>query len=96
MTFTHNSTGAPIKRLEIHLGDGIDDKPREVPLGQPLTNIRRQEKRLLAITCDEALAHRDMVLSPPDDTPDLRDSLRQHHQCAGLRRTRVAARASPR
>jgi hypothetical protein len=40
-----------------------------MPLGQPLTDIGRHQERLLAIARDEALAHRDMVLNPPDDTP---------------------------
>jgi hypothetical protein len=62
-----------IKRLEIHLADGVDDKPREVPLRQPLANIGRHQKRLLAITRDKALAHHEMVLNPPDD-PAICDS----------------------
>jgi hypothetical protein len=32
-----------IERLEIHLRDGIDDKPREVPLRQPLTDVGRHQ-----------------------------------------------------
>src|SRR5918999_1954700 len=58
-----------IKPVEVHLADGVDHKPRQVPLGQPLTDIGRHQERLLAITRDEALAHREMVLNPPDDTP---------------------------
>jgi hypothetical protein len=35
---------------------------------QPLADIRRHEKRLLAVTRDEALSHTGIVLNPPDDT----------------------------
>jgi hypothetical protein len=55
-----------IKRVEIHLRDRVDHKPREVPLGQPVANIRRQEKRLLAIRRKEVLAHHQIVLTRPD------------------------------
>jgi hypothetical protein len=36
---------------------------------------RRHQKRLITITRDKALSHHQMVLNPPDSTPDLRDSL---------------------
>ena len=39
-----------------------------MPRRQPLTDIRRHQKRLLAITRDKALAHHQMVLNPPDAT----------------------------
>jgi len=58
-----------VERLKLHRGDGVNDKPREMALGQPLADIRRHQKRLLAITRDEALAHPEIVLNPPDDTP---------------------------
>jgi hypothetical protein len=64
-----------IERVEVHLADGVDDKPREMPRREPLADVGRHQKRLLAITRDEALAHPEMVLNPPDDTADLRDSL---------------------
>jgi hypothetical protein len=57
-----------IERLEIHLLDGLDHKPREMPFRQPLAHIRRHQKRLLAITSDEALSHHGIVLNPPDVT----------------------------
>ena len=63
-----------VKRRQIHLLDGIDDEPREVTLRQPLADIRRHQKHLLAITRDEVLPHHRIVLNPPDSTP-LRDSL---------------------
>jgi hypothetical protein len=58
-----------IERLQIHLGHGVDHKPGEVPRRQPLAHVGRQQERLLAITRDKALAHREMVLNPPGDTP---------------------------
>jgi hypothetical protein len=39
-----------------------------MPLRQPIAHIRRHQERLLTITRDKALAHRKMVLNPPDDT----------------------------
>jgi len=64
-----------IERLQLHLRDGVDDKPRQMVLRQPLPDIGRHQKRLITITRDEALSHHQMVLNPPDSTPDLRDSL---------------------
>jgi hypothetical protein len=58
-----------IERLEIHLRHRVDNKPREVPWRQPLADVGRHQKRLLAITRDKALAHHQMVLNAPDDTP---------------------------
>jgi hypothetical protein len=52
-----------IERPEIHLRDRVDDKPRQMPRRQPLTDVRRHQKRLLAITRDKALAHHQMVLT---------------------------------
>jgi hypothetical protein len=46
-----------IERLQIHLGHGVDHKPREMPLGQPVTDVGRQQKRLLAVTTDEVMRH---------------------------------------
>jgi hypothetical protein len=43
-----------------HRGDGLH------ALGY---DVGRHQKRLLAITRDKALAHHEMVLNPPDDTP---------------------------
>jgi hypothetical protein len=64
----------PHRTLQIHLTDGADDKPRQMPRRQPLAHVGRHHKRLLAITHDKALSHREMVLNPPDGTPDIRDS----------------------
>jgi hypothetical protein len=58
-----------IERLKVHLSDRVDDKPRQMPRRQPLTDVGRHQKRLLAITSNKALAHHEMVLNPPDDTP---------------------------
>ena len=64
-----------VERVEVHLGDGVDDKPRQVTCRQPLVDIGRHQKRLLAVTRNEALSHLRMVLNPPDST-DLCDSLK--------------------
>jgi hypothetical protein len=56
-----------VEGFEVHLADGVDDKPRKVPRRQPLTDIGRHQKRLLAITRDKALAHHEIVLNRPDD-----------------------------
>jgi hypothetical protein len=40
-----------------------------MPRRQPPAHIGRHQKRLLAITRDKALAHHEIVLNPPDDTP---------------------------
>jgi hypothetical protein len=57
-----------VERGQIHLVNGGDDKPRQVILRQPLADIGRHQKRLLAITHDEALSHPRIVLNPPDGT----------------------------
>ena len=44
-------------------------KPREVALRQPLTHVGRHQKRLLAITRDEALAHHRNRLKPAGRHP---------------------------
>jgi hypothetical protein len=46
-----------VERRQIKLGDGVDHKPRQMPLGQPVTDVGRQQKRLLAVTTDEVLRH---------------------------------------
>lgn len=51
---------------QVHLANGVNDKPRQVLLRQPVAHVRRHQKRLIAITRDEALPHPDMVLTPPD------------------------------
>jgi hypothetical protein len=40
--------------------DHLDDKARQMPLGQPLVNRRRQKKRRLAINVPE-IAHRQQA-----------------------------------
>jgi len=52
-----------IERLQIHLGDSVDHEPGEVPRRQPLADVGWHQERLLAITRDKALAHREMVLT---------------------------------
>ena len=48
--------------------DDIDHEPCEVILRQPLTQARRQQQLLLAITRDEVLRHPRIVLNSPDTT----------------------------
>ena len=70
----------PIGRVEpaqVKRGDGVDHEPREVPLGQPLAQARRQQQLLLAITRDEVLRHPGMVLTAPDGPPFTQQPPRQ-------------------
>jgi hypothetical protein len=53
-----------MERLEIHLLDRRQHKPRQMPIRQPVTHVRRHQKRLLTITRDEALSHHEIVLNP--------------------------------
>ena len=46
-----------VKRVEVHLLNRADHKPRQVILRQPLAHVGRHQKRLLAITRDKALSH---------------------------------------
>jgi hypothetical protein len=62
----------PISRIEhgqIKLRHGIDHEPREVILGQPLAQARRQQQLLLAITRQEVLRHAGILLIAPDRPP---------------------------
>ena len=54
------------ERSQIELADRVDHKPREVILSQPLTQARRQQQLLLAITRQEVLRHPGIVLNRPD------------------------------
>jgi hypothetical protein len=58
-----------VERRQIHRLDRLDHEPRQVILGQPLPQRRRQQQLLVAITAKEVLRHPKMVLTPPDDTP---------------------------
>jgi hypothetical protein len=57
---------AGVERRQIKLRHSIDHEPREVVFGQPLTQARRQQQLLVAITCDEVLRHPGMVLTVAD------------------------------
>jgi hypothetical protein len=46
-----------IERGQIELGDRLDHEPRQVALGQPLANVRRQQQLLLAIAPHKVLRH---------------------------------------
>ena len=63
-----------IERVEIHLVDRVDHKPRQVIRRKPIPNIWRQQKPLLTHAFDEVLRHDRMVLIAADGTP-LRDSV---------------------
>ncbi len=64
-----------VERAQIELRDGVDDEPGEMPLGQPLTQARRQQQLLLTITTEEVLRHPGIVLAAADGP--LRNSLRE-------------------
>src|SRR5215207_4660022 len=73
------------ERRQIHLGHGVDHKPRQVVARQPLPHVRRQQKPLLTATLDEVLRHAGMLPARPDG-PRLCDSLDE---------TRAPSRARP-
>ena len=52
-----------VERLQIQRRDGVDDEPREMTLGQPLAQARRQQQLLITITREEVLRHPGMVLT---------------------------------
>ena len=54
------------ERGQIELADRVDHEPREVVLGQPLAQARRQQQLLLAITREEVLRHTGIVLIRSD------------------------------
>jgi hypothetical protein len=68
------------ERREIKLVDGIEHEPRQVIGRQPITQARRQQQLLLAITPQEVLRHPHIVLTGSDistgKAPGLRDSLK--------------------
>jgi hypothetical protein len=55
-----------VERPQIERRDGVDDKPHEVPVGQPLTQARRQQQLLIAVAREEVLRHRSIVLTSAD------------------------------
>jgi hypothetical protein len=57
-----------IERVEIHVRDRVDHKPRQVIGRQPLPHVRRQQKPLLTPTFDEVLRHAEMLLTPAGRT----------------------------
>ena len=63
-----------IERRQIHVGHGVDHKPRQMIGGQPLPHIRRQQKALLTPAFYEVLRHTGIPLTGADGPP-LRDSL---------------------
>jgi hypothetical protein len=53
------------ERGQIQLPDRIDHKPRQVIVGQPLAQARRQQQLLLAVTRQKVLRHAQIVLIAP-------------------------------
>ena len=60
------STIRSVKRGQIKLLDGAQDRPHNVILGHPVQQRRRQQQRLTTITTNEFLGHTGIVLRPPD------------------------------
>jgi hypothetical protein len=56
-----SSTG--VERREIHVFDSVDNEPRKVASRQPLADVGRHQKHLLALTRDEVLAHVAILLT---------------------------------
>jgi hypothetical protein len=56
-------TMSGVERVEVHLLNRADHKPREMVLRQPPPHVGRHQKRLLAITHDKALGHARIVLN---------------------------------
>jgi hypothetical protein len=66
-----------VERGEIHLLDGVEHEPCQMPLGQPFTQARRQQPFLIAVARQDVLAHRmtpadrrrhHIAVSAPDST----------------------------
>jgi hypothetical protein len=55
-----------VERPQIERRDGVDDTPHAVPVGQPLTQARRQQQLLIAVARQEVLRHCGIVLSSAD------------------------------
>jgi hypothetical protein len=53
-----------IERGEIHLLDGIHDRPHQVIPRQPVPQIRKHQKRLIPLTLNEILGHTRSLISP--------------------------------
>jgi hypothetical protein len=76
-----------IERAEIHLRDRVDHKPREVPLGQPVTDVGRQQKCLVPIARQEVLAHAGILLTAPDSPPLCNSHHAERQSCRGPSKT---------
>jgi hypothetical protein len=81
-----------IERRQIHRLDGVDDKPRQMALGQPLPQRRRQQQLLVPIAAKKVLRHPEMVLTPPDDTRFTQQPPRK--ATVGFARMRACERSS--
>ena len=57
------------ERRQVHLGHGVDHKPRQVIGRQPLPHVRRQQEALLTATFNEVLGHAGIPLTGTDRPP---------------------------
>jgi hypothetical protein len=73
----------PTRPAQVKLRDGVDDKPRQVALRQPLAQARGQQQLLLTITTEEVLRHPGIVLLAADGA--LCNSLREFREHGLLR-----------
>ena len=80
-----------IERRQVHLRHGVDHKPRQMAVRQPLAQARRQQQLLLTVTRNEVLGHHRIVLTGPDDTPRLCNS--HHGKQSGAARRRLGQAA---
>jgi hypothetical protein len=61
-----------IELLQLHLGDRVNHKPRQMIGRQPLPHIGRKQQPLLTTTLNEVLRHARRVINPPDRNPFVR------------------------
>jgi hypothetical protein len=73
------------ERAQVELVDRVDHKPREVILGQPFAQARRQQQLLLAITRQEVMRHPEIVVNDSRAT-----ALRDRSDAAATNLTRAA------
>ena len=66
-----------VERLDVELVDRLDHEPGEVIGGQPVTQVGRQQQRLVAIAGEEVLSHARMVQNGPDSRGFMRQPPRE-------------------
>jgi hypothetical protein len=57
---------ASVDRTEVHLGDGIEDEPGEIVIGQPIADRDRHQVLLVPLDRPEVVAHHCPPLPAPD------------------------------